>query len=88
MLMNNSATTSTKKKKDNTQDKVKLWNIFESEIVNPNKPNEPLECLYRNIGDRENCERCQFSLAYSEEGFLTCTNSKCERFMNKMHNLI
>jgi transcription initiation factor TFIIB len=66
-----------KKKKDNTNDKVKLWNVFESEIKNPEKQSDPLECLYRTIGDRESCERCKYSLAYSDEGFLTCTNNKC-----------
>ena len=68
----------TKKNKDNNfLEKAKLWNVFESEVINPDKPNEPLECLYRTAGDRENCERCQFALAYSDEGFLTCTNNKC-----------
>ena len=66
-----------KKKKENNINKVKLWNIFESEVINPDKPKDPLECLYRTIGDRENCERCSYSLAYSDEGFLTCTNNKC-----------
>ena len=70
-----------KKNKDNSlitlQEKANLWNVFESEVINPDKPKEPLECLYRNVGDREKCERCQFSLAFSDEGFLTCTNNKC-----------
>lgn len=66
-----------KKKKDNSVDKAKLWNVFESEIKNPEKQADPLECLYRTIGDRENCERCQATLAFSDEGFLTCTNNKC-----------
>ena len=75
MTMNNERT---KKNKDNSfNEKAKLWNVFESEVINPNKPKEPLECLYRTAGDRENCERCQFALAYSDEGFLTCTNNKC-----------
>ena len=68
---------SKKNKNTNLQDKINLWNIFETEIINPDKQYEPLECLYRTIGDRENCERCQFSLAYSDERFLTCTNNKC-----------
>ena len=66
-----------KKRKDNNIDKSKLWNVFESEIINPDKPKDPLECLYRTLGDRESCERCQSSLAFSDEGFLTCTNNKC-----------
>ena len=69
-----------KKNKDNNisvQDKANMWNIFETEVINPDKPKEPLECLYRTIGDRETCERCLFSLAFADEGFLTCTNNKC-----------
>jgi len=66
-----------KKLKNNSIDKAKLWNVFETEVVNPEKQKDPLECLYRTIGDRESCERCQHSLAYSDEGFLTCTNNKC-----------
>lgn len=56
-------------------DKSKLWDIFDSEI-NPTKK-DPLECIYRSYGDRENCEQCKYSLAFSDEGFLTCTNQKC-----------
>jgi transcription initiation factor TFIIB len=70
-----------KKNKDNSstslQEKAKLWNVFETEVINPDKPKEPLECLYTTVSDRENCERCQFALAFSDEGFLTCTNNKC-----------
>jgi len=68
-----------KKNKDplNSINKTQLWNIFESEVINPDKPKDPLECLYRTIGDRESCEMCQSSLAFSDEGFLTCTNGKC-----------
>ena len=77
-MMNNERS---KKNKDNSlitlQEKAKLWNVFEAEVINPDKPKEPLECLYRTKGDRENCERCQYALAFSDEGFLTCTNNKC-----------
>ena len=77
-IMNNERT---KKNKDNNslslQEKANLWNVFDTEVINPDKPNNTLECLYRVAGDRENCERCQFSLAFSDEGFLTCTNNKC-----------
>jgi transcription initiation factor TFIIB len=54
--------------------KAELWNVFDSEI---NGPEEPLECIYRSCGDREKCELCDFNLAFSDEGFLTCTNTKC-----------
>jgi len=53
-----------------------LWNIFDSEISNPQKQS-PLECLYSNEGERECCDQCQSSLAFSEEGFLICTNTQC-----------
>ena len=65
------------KKKSSSNDKAMLWNVFETEIINPEKQSDQLECLYRTICNRENCERCKFSLAYSDEGFLTCTNNKC-----------
>jgi transcription initiation factor TFIIB len=65
---------SKKKKNSNHVNKTELWNIFESEIC---EKKEPLECIYRVCGGREMCERCNFMLAFSEEGFLTCTNTKC-----------
>jgi transcription initiation factor TFIIB len=66
-----------KKKKDNSFDKAKLWNIFENEVVDKTKNKNPLECIYSTMGDRECCERCQSNLAFSDEGFLTCTNNRC-----------
>ena len=63
-----------KKKKNNLINKTELWNIFDEEI---NEKKTPIECIYRASGDREKCERCEYSLAFSEEGFLTCTNTKC-----------
>jgi len=67
-----------KKRKDNqVQNKAELWNVFDEHITNDSKPASPLECIYRACGDREKCERCDFNLAFSDEGFLTCTNTKC-----------
>jgi len=66
-----------KKRKDNNNNKKELWNIFDTEITNENKSVSPLECIYRACGDREKCDRCDYSLAFSDEGFLTCTNRKC-----------
>jgi len=63
-----------KKFKENI-DKSKLWGVFDSEI-NKEK-NKPLECIYRSCGNREKCDCCEFSLAFSEEGYLTCVNPKC-----------
>ena len=68
-------TDKSKKRKNNIVNKTELWNIFDSEIDNEQK--KPLECIYRECGDREKCERCEHSLAFSDEGFLTCTNLQC-----------
>jgi len=65
-----------KKVKNSSINKTQLWNIFDTEIVNEKKGIVPLECIYGSSG-REFCERCESNLAFSEEGFLTCTNSKC-----------
>jgi len=66
-----------KKKKNKIINKAELWSIFDNEIDNPDKTKIPLECIYRSSGNREMCERCENILAFSEEGFLTCTNPKC-----------
>lgn len=64
------------KKKEVNINKSKLWNTFDIEIDNPQKTKIPLECIYGS-GNRETCERCESMLAFSDEGFLTCTNNKC-----------
>jgi transcription initiation factor TFIIB len=64
------------KRKVNNINKTELWNVFDSEIDNPEKVKVPLECIY-GAGNREFCEQCQSNLAFSDEGFLTCTNNKC-----------
>ena len=66
-----------KKKKDTITNKKELWNIFDKEVGTLQKSINPLECIYRACGDREKCERCDYNLAFSEEGFLTCTNTNC-----------
>jgi transcription initiation factor TFIIB len=68
---------SKKNKVNSTIDKVKLWNVFDNEIKPEKKEQAKLECLYQTIQDRESCERCNSSLGYSDEGFLTCMNNKC-----------
>jgi len=69
-------TDKTKKRKNIIFNKAKLWNVFDQEF-GENKEKVPLECMYRACGDRERCDQCDFNLAFSDEGFLTCTNSKC-----------
>jgi transcription initiation factor TFIIIB Brf1 subunit/transcription initiation factor TFIIB len=66
-----------KKRKTNSVDRKELWNIFDTEVENANKKDLPLECMYRSSGNREVCDRCESILAFSDEGFLTCTNQKC-----------
>jgi transcription initiation factor TFIIB len=73
----NTANDKSRKNKLNTVDKVKLWNIFDTEVTNDQKPKDPLECIYRACGNREVCDRCESILSFSEEGFLTCINNKC-----------
>jgi transcription initiation factor TFIIB len=65
-----------KRNKSIVTNKKELWSTFDSE-VNGSIKEEPLECIYRACGDREKCDLCEYSLAFSDEGFLTCTNSKC-----------
>jgi transcription initiation factor TFIIB len=64
-----------KKRKPSCSNKAELWNIFDAEIKD--SVASPLECIYRSSGNREKCERCESNLAFSDEGFLTCINSKC-----------
>lgn len=64
------------KRKNTNINKAELWNIFDTEVENPEKVKIPLECIYGS-GNREFCERCGTILAFSEEGFLTCSNNRC-----------
>lgn len=64
-----------KRNKSSFTNKTELWNIFDTEVCSSEKT--PLECIYRACGDREKCDLCECNLAFSEEGFLTCTNTKC-----------
>jgi len=63
------------KKQKNAGIKADLWNQFDTEINNT--PNTQIECVYRSVGQREECDVCKSSLWFNEERFLTCTNSKC-----------
>jgi transcription initiation factor TFIIB len=66
------------KKRKEPINKVELWNIFDEELGKElGKTVDPLECMYRASGNREKCDQCESSLAFSDEGFLTCTNNKC-----------
>jgi len=60
------------KKSKNNKD---LWSLFNTEIGEG--ISQPLECVYRSSGQREQCDLCQSSLAITDEGFLACTNNLC-----------
>ena len=75
LLLSNMNNLAKSKKRTQSIDKTHLWNTFDDEI-NGGKP-VPLECMYRECGNRESCEQCCSMLAFSEEGFLTCVNNKC-----------
>jgi transcription initiation factor TFIIB len=64
----------TKKKKSVFISKKDLWKKFDIEIK---KEENPLQCIYRSACSREFCDTCESILAFSEEGFLTCTNKTC-----------
>jgi transcription initiation factor TFIIB len=67
-----------KKRKDNIINKKQIWETFDMEVSKLDSEEEkPLECIYRSTGNRESCENCESSLAFSDEGFLTCVNKKC-----------
>ena len=65
----------TKKYRNRVINKKKLWEQFQEEI--PQKNRQPIECIYRNSGQREYCEACSSILVITDEGFLGCTNSTC-----------
>jgi len=75
--MNNDKSKKNRANRDSTINKKDLWNAFDLEIENPDKPKISLECIYGSSGNREKCESCESNLAFSDEGFLTCVNQKC-----------
>ena len=67
---NNPKTKKIKKPKCNAE----LWKQFDNEI---NSDKEPLECIYRQTGQRDFCECCESILIVTDEGFLACRNPSC-----------
>jgi len=72
----------TKKKKNvlSTENKAKLWDIFDSDLkdIKNNEPSE-LECLYNSKINNEidMCNLCDSPLMIMDIGFPTCTNKSC-----------
>jgi len=90
---NPSGKTKKKKSTISNEEKLKLWNIFDDdkqvldkEVDSENNTNNtekgetsknPTECVYSVPKDLDNCELCGSYLVIMENGFPTCTNSKC-----------
>ena len=64
----------TKKNRNiNNSNKKHLWLEFDTQVK---KKENSLECIDENFSE-EFCEKCDSALLTSDEGFLTCTNSRC-----------
>lgn len=50
-------TSKTRKKTNNKINTADLWKQFDSEI---NNTKDSLICMYRENGNREKCDRCEF----------------------------
>jgi len=53
---------------------VDLWRKFDNEV---NHGAKPIECIYRQSGQREICDYCTEILIITDEGFLSCKNPEC-----------
>ena len=67
--------TKTKKVKQNKATS-ELWTLFDNEINNK-LTDEPIECVYRQSGQRETCDCCKSILIITDEGFQACNNPSC-----------
>jgi transcription initiation factor TFIIB len=65
---------STKTKKIKPNVKNNMWKMFDQEV---NTDSKPVECIYRQSGEREFCDCCKTILVVTDEGFLACPNSHC-----------
>ncbi len=66
-------TTKTKKIKKPKNNNAELWKKFDDEITSKNT----IECVYRQVGQREFCDCCESILIITDEGFMACKNPKC-----------
>jgi transcription initiation factor TFIIIB Brf1 subunit/transcription initiation factor TFIIB len=82
-IPNTHKTYKNKIKDNNNSNKADLWkkinDSFKIDIDKKQlkKDETSVECIYRNSGQRENCDACQSAVSLSDEGFLICTNPKC-----------
>mgnify|MGYP004317668181 CR=1 FL=1 len=73
--MKRSSELKTKKNRKKNINKAELWNTFSNEIIETKQ--EPIECVYRSCGSRENCDICESRVELTEEGFMACSNKTC-----------
>ena len=66
-------TTKTKKIKKPKNNNAELWKKFDDEITSKNT----IECVYRQVGQREFCDCCESILIITDEGFMACKNPNC-----------
>lgn len=66
-------TTKTKKIKKPKNNNAELWKKFDDEITGKNT----IECVYRQVGQREFCDCCESILIITDEGFMACKNPSC-----------
>ena len=64
-------TCKTKKKKQHKANRKELWNAFHENI----KSSDEIECIFNKSVNQ--CDICESSLSLTEEGYMSCSNSKC-----------
>ena len=66
----------TKRKSNKKKNLRKLWDAFDSETMDSAKKLE-LHYSKTQVSQRETCDLCKSSVAYTENKLLTCTNKNC-----------
>ena len=66
----------TKRKPNKKKNLKKLWDAFDSETMDTQQKLE-LHYSKSNISQRETCDLCNSSVAYTQNKLLTCTNPNC-----------
>ena len=69
----NNGDSSNKKIKQPNKDIKALWDKFDEEIGD-----KKMECVYNNVRTTDECSTCKSALAFTDEGFLACTNINVE----------
>ena len=57
-----------KKKVSKSKSSAELWKKIDTNFIDK----KPIECVYRSVGQRENCDLCESSVSFTEDGFLAC----------------